>query len=75
MRANSTTDWPPARRRVYLMRHGDVDYFDTQGRAVDADRVALSELGRRQDDVKGDRHQGQFPAFADALRWRTFATT
>ena len=42
------TDWPPVRRRVYLMRHGEVDYFDAQGRAVDPDGVALNDLGRRQ---------------------------
>src|SRR3954447_26317052 len=42
------TEWPPVRRRVYLMRHGEVDYFDAAGRAVNPDRVTLNDLGRRQ---------------------------
>lgn len=36
------------RRRVYLMRHGEVAYFDAAGRAVDPDAVALTECGRAQ---------------------------
>jgi len=36
------------RRRVYLMRHGDVDYFDADGRPVPPDDVPLTETGRAQ---------------------------
>ncbi len=36
------------RRRVYLMRHGEVAYFDDQGRAVDPDQVLLTERGRAE---------------------------
>jgi broad specificity phosphatase PhoE len=36
------------RRRVYLMRHGDVAYFDADGRPVPPDDVPLTEAGRAQ---------------------------
>ena len=36
------------RRRVYLMRHGEVAYFDAEGRPVPPDDVALTETGRAQ---------------------------
>jgi probable phosphoglycerate mutase len=36
------------RRRLYLMRHGAVAYFDTDGRPVDPDDVPLTEEGREQ---------------------------
>ena len=36
------------RRRVYLMRHGDVAYFDADGRPVPPDDVPLTETGRAQ---------------------------
>ena len=40
---------PPQRRRIYLLRHGDVAYFDAQGKPVaDADLVVLSDKGRAQ---------------------------
>ena len=48
MQSKPTPPWPPVRRRVYLMRHGEVDYFDAQGRAVNPHHVTLNELGRRQ---------------------------
>jgi probable phosphoglycerate mutase len=37
-----------ARRRIYLMRHGDVSYFDEQGRPQRPDTVPLNAEGRRQ---------------------------
>lgn len=38
-----------SRRRVYLFRHGAVDYFDANGDWVDdTDTVHLNELGRKQ---------------------------
>ena len=36
------------RRRVYLMRHGDVAYFDADGRPLPPDDVPLTEAGRAQ---------------------------
>ncbi len=45
---------PPQRRRIYLLRHGDVAYFDAQGKPVaDPDLVPLSEKGRAQADAAG----------------------
>src|SRR5262245_8337046 len=38
----------PTRRRIYLARHGDVRYFDDQGRPFRPNEVALSAEGRRQ---------------------------
>src|SRR5262245_53758024 len=37
----------PTRRRVYLMRHGDVSYFP-QGRPVPPEGVPLNDTGRAQ---------------------------
>jgi probable phosphoglycerate mutase len=36
------------RRRIYLMRHGAVAYFDPEGRPVAPDDVPLTAEGRRQ---------------------------
>jgi hypothetical protein len=36
------------RRRVYLMRHGEVDYFDGQGRPYRPEGVPLNAEGRAQ---------------------------
>lgn len=36
------------RRRLYLMRHGDVSYFLDDGRPVQPENVRLTEEGRRQ---------------------------
>jgi broad specificity phosphatase PhoE len=36
------------RRRLYLMRHGAVSYFDPDGRPVHEDGVGLNEEGRAQ---------------------------
>lgn len=41
------TQFFPPRRRLYLLRHGDVAYF-VNGRPVPPDGVALTEEGRRQ---------------------------
>src|SRR6185436_12586599 len=44
----------PQRRRIILMRHGDVTYYDAQGKPVlDADKVTLSEKGKAQADAVG----------------------
>jgi broad specificity phosphatase PhoE len=36
------------RRRIYLMRHAEVAYFESDGRPVRPDLVALTEEGREQ---------------------------
>ena len=36
------------RRRLYLMRHGAVSYFDAEGRPLPPDAVPLNDEGRRQ---------------------------
>jgi probable phosphoglycerate mutase len=38
----------PFRRRIYLMRHGSVEYFDAAGRPFRPDTVPLNADGRRQ---------------------------
>jgi probable phosphoglycerate mutase len=49
MRMNVTEKPEPAkRRRIYLLRHGDVSYFDDQGRPFRPDTVPLNAEGRRQ---------------------------
>ena len=37
-----------ARRRLYLMRHGEVAYFDADGKPLPEDDVGLTEEGRAQ---------------------------
>lgn len=51
--ANAIEFAPPARRRIYLMRHGSVDYFDANGRPHDADAAELNEAGRAQARAAG----------------------
>jgi probable phosphoglycerate mutase len=49
MLLNATEKWSaPPRRRVYLMRHGEVDYFDAGGRPFKPETVGLNAEGRRQ---------------------------
>jgi broad specificity phosphatase PhoE len=43
----------PKRRRIYLMRHGDVTYFDESGRAIDPENVPLNANGREQTSAAG----------------------
>ncbi|MDZ7858569.1 histidine phosphatase family protein [Sphaerotilus sp.] len=43
----------PARRRLYLMRHGSVDYFLDDGTPVPPDTVPLNATGRAQADAAG----------------------
>ena len=46
-------DQPSARRRIYLMRHGSVTYFDAAGKPFLPEQVALNEDGRMQADAAG----------------------
>lgn len=41
------------RRRVYLMRHGEVQYFDAAGRPIDPRQVTLTERGCEQARAAG----------------------
>lgn len=41
------------RRRIYLMRHGSVTYFDDQGKPFLPEQVPLNELGRSQATAAG----------------------
>ncbi len=43
----------PKRRRIFLMRHGDVTYFDASGRAIDPEAVPLNANGREQASAAG----------------------
>jgi broad specificity phosphatase PhoE len=44
---------PSARRRIYLMRHGSVTYFDAAGKPFLPEQVPLNEEGRLQADAAG----------------------
>jgi broad specificity phosphatase PhoE len=46
------------RRRLYLMRHGAVAYFDDGGRPVDPDQVPLTAEGRAQAEAAGRLLEG-----------------
>jgi probable phosphoglycerate mutase len=49
MAPSTTEKWSARpRRRIYLMRHGEVDYFDPQGRPYRPAGVPLNADGRRQ---------------------------
>jgi broad specificity phosphatase PhoE len=41
------------RRRIYLLRHAEVAYFDEAGRPVAPDQVPLTPAGRRQAEAAG----------------------
>lgn len=43
----------PKRRRIYLMRHGDVTYFDGTQPPIDPDTVPLNDHGRMQARAAG----------------------
>lgn len=47
------TDPASQRRRIFLMRHGSVTYFDAAGKPVLPETVALNELGRQQASAAG----------------------
>lgn len=49
----SMTELSRQRRRIYLMRHGSVTYFDATGRPVLPETVPLNELGRSQASAAG----------------------
>ncbi|MCG5078850.1 histidine phosphatase family protein [Paraburkholderia tagetis] len=53
----------PARRRIYLMRHGDVTYFDDSERVIDPETVPLNEHGRAQATAAGEAFAQQDVCF------------
>jgi len=53
----------PTRRRIYLMRHGNVTYFDDKGRPYPPDSVPLNDEGEAQANAAGQlfaRHRVTF---------------
>ncbi len=44
----------PRRRRIYLMRHGEVQYFDGTGKPFRPDEVPLTEQGQHQARTAGE---------------------
>lgn len=46
------------RRRIFLMRHGSVTYFDAAGRPVLPEQVPLNDTGRAQADAAGAAFAG-----------------
>ena len=53
----------PARRRIYLMRHGSVTYFDAAGKPVLPETVPLNEEGRAQATSAGAAFAAQGQRF------------
>jgi broad specificity phosphatase PhoE len=53
----------PKRRRIFLMRHGDVTYFDDSGRAIDPEDVPLNERGREEASAAGREFAAQAVRF------------
>lgn len=53
MSTSQHTQQAQQRRRIYLMRHGSVTYFDTSGKPVLPESVALNALGREQASAAG----------------------
>lgn len=47
------------RRRIYLMRHGNVTYFDSQGKPFLPEQVPLNELGQAQAKAAGKIFAGE----------------
>jgi probable phosphoglycerate mutase len=45
---DATEKWNRTRRRIYLLRHGDVSYFDEQGKPFRPSTVPLNPEGRLQ---------------------------
>jgi probable phosphoglycerate mutase len=55
MARDATEIWQPTpRRRVFLMRHGEVDYFDAAGRPFRPETVPLNAAGREQARAAGE---------------------
>ncbi len=53
----------PRRRRIFLMRHGDVTYFDDSGRSINPENVPLNERGREEARAAGREFAAQAVRF------------
>jgi probable phosphoglycerate mutase len=54
MAMKATEKWTrPVRRRIYLLRHGDVSYFDPRGQPYHPNTVPLNADGRAQAEAAG----------------------
>ena len=53
MPADRPAPHAPVRRRLYLMRHGSVDYFTADGTPLPPHTVPLNDAGRAQADAAG----------------------
>jgi len=65
------------RRRIYLMRHGSVSYFDAEGKVTSPDLVPLDEQGRAQADAAGKTFKAEnirFDRVITSSLPRTFET-
>ena len=49
----------PKRRRIFLMRHGDVTYFDDSGHSINPENVPLNERGREEASAAGREFAAQ----------------
>jgi broad specificity phosphatase PhoE len=49
----------PKRRRIFLMRHGDVTYFDDSGHSINPVNVPLNERGREEARAAGREFAAQ----------------
>lgn len=58
---------PDSRRRIYLMRHGSVDYFAADGTPLESDGVPLNAHGREQADAAGQLFAQQGVRFDRAI--------
>ena len=58
---------PSGRRRIYLMRHGQVDYFDGGGQSILPEQRPLSEVGRAQAQAAGRAFAAAGVAFDRAI--------
>ena len=54
----------PKRRRIFLMRHGDVTYFDDSGRAIDREYAVDVQIARSGQGAAGQRQ------IIHCRRWR-----
>ncbi|MEC8895501.1 MAG: histidine phosphatase family protein, partial [Planctomycetota bacterium] len=42
-----------ARRRIYLLRHGAISYFDSRGKPYELAEIPLNPVGRTQASAAG----------------------
>ena len=73
--SESTARSPLYARRLYLMRHGDVSYFDEQGRPFPPNDVALTARGQEQAKAAAQALAGiEFQRLISSDLPRTIAT-